>query len=65
MKAIYPTAIALRNIRADKRMCSACGRELNGYGHYMFLAVARGRYLCRACDEKRIVEASEKTQAAT
>ena len=51
-KETYPTAMYLRNIRKDKRVCCRCGNRLGGWGDFMYVAVARGLYFCRECQKK-------------
>lgn len=52
----YPKLIIAQNIRASKRICHKCNRDIyyeyKGRGHFYIKAVARGKYLCFQCEQE-------------
>lgn len=50
---MYPRAVQFKNIKPDKRFCSKCGCEIRGRGHFYYIAIAKGKYLCNRCNNER------------
>ena len=49
----YPHARPYKDLSKAGRRCCVCGAELTGGQDVMYLVIARGRYLCHGCEERR------------
>lgn len=49
----YHTMTQIQNIRKEKRKCAQCGREIKGYGYFYVSTIARGKHLCRTCENRQ------------
>ena len=53
MKPTYPRATPFKNLGRMNRVCCVCGAEIVAEKDEMILVIARGRYLCQACEVER------------
>ena len=59
-------AVQIKNIKSQKRVCCMCERQIRGRGWFYIASIARGKYLCRLCEDlyKDIQKVKANTQVS-
>ena len=48
----FPKVTKYKNIKREKRVCARCNGEIQGKSDFYVTEIARGKYLCYACERQ-------------